>query len=240
MAGPSGIAIPDGQNRPNPPARPPMSEGGPSLRALSTIETESRTHPLIEPFQAWLSEATTPLWIHAADWQTEAATQTIRMEGSPSLPFLFLQEVGDRRRSLISTTGWYRLSHSGSDEEIELARELFSSILQWTATSRVDTDSVETEEALSGAEWTKRMRELHPSRRDDRFLRGLSNQTGGVWRTIEPSERSEEWFHSLEQQVDRDRERRSRLSVHSSPVWYILLVLLLASEWVLRRRLRMM
>ncbi|MGM0507261.1 MAG: hypothetical protein ACQER4_08775, partial [Bacteroidota bacterium] len=239
LAGPSGVSLPDMQNGLYPPARPDSNENSLYIRTFSDIVEESRDHPLIEPFQAWLGEANTPLWIHAAEWQTEAATETIWMQGDPNLPFLFLQEVGDRRRLLISATGWYQLSHSGREQEIELAQELFSSILQWIDHPRADTENRRLVEE-TGTDWTQRIREHHPSGRDDAFLQQLSRESGGEWRSMNTSGRSEEWLDALEQRIDRDRETRYRISIHPYPFWYLLLLLLLASEWIIRRRFRMM
>lgn len=238
MVGQNGLPLPEESDGVQPPSEPLTMGHSPWIRTLASIVTEDRDHPLVEPFRAWLDDAVTPLWIHSDEWQPAVATETIRMQGS--IPFLFLQEVGDRRRTLMTATGWYLLSHSDREREEEIARELFSSIFQWTANREADMESEETVESSDGTEWTQRIRELHPSARNDSFLQRISSETGGAWRTMDPSEPSNEWLNALEERVDRERETRVRVSLHSSPVWYVLLLFLLATEWILRRRFRMM
>lgn len=222
-----------------PPARPRLSTRGPWQRPLSSIADEQAENDLLEPFRAWMNEASTPLWIHTEAWETAASTHTIWMHGDPSVPFLIYQEVGNRRYMLVTASGWHRYAYSLRDQEVELASELFSSIVQWAVPDKRELDSEEEYSRTNGSDWIRRMREDHPSGRDDHLLQHLSTESGGVWRPLDESDRVNEWYNSLEQQVEMNRWTRIRIHLTSSPLWYLLVLILLGSEWTLRRRFRM-
>lgn len=129
--------------------------------------------------------------------------------------------------------GVFRMSHTGGGQYQASAGTWPQGIYRAEASATVAGREIGTAETR--VEVSRSNIELIDTRRDDAMLQQLASVTGGLF--LDQTEEFTAFLDGQElYQTTEDRYSEIRFLYHS-PVWFVLLILLLSGEWLLRRSL---